>query len=82
MYSDGDTRNMKKIDKGFTGKWKEGTVITCKLDLDEGTFKMFQDNKESPCAVCNDLKDQHVVAFCDLPNKNDSIKIDSYKQCN
>ena len=43
MDFDGDIVNMKKIDEGITGKWKSGTVITCKLDLDQGTFKIFQD---------------------------------------
>ena len=43
MDSKGITSNMKKIKEGFT-EWKDGTVITCKLDLDKGTFKMYQGN--------------------------------------
>ena len=43
MNSFGSTNNMNKIDKGFK-EWKVGTIITCKLDLDEGTFKMYQDD--------------------------------------
>ena len=40
MRSNGRTKNMNKIDEGFK-RWKTGTIITCKLDLDEGTFKMY-----------------------------------------
>ena len=43
MYSYGTTKNMNKIDEGFK-HWEDGTIITCKLDLDEGTFKMYQDD--------------------------------------
>ena len=69
---------MTKNDNGFS-KWKTGTKIDCILDfgdLEEGTFKMYQDGRDIPCAECNGLRGIQFTAVCVLsPRGGDSVSI-------